>query len=302
MIRFFLAAMLLSLSVATARAQITFDPTSDSTPTYYYQTSNQTPQAPGTNQYSDGGPQGGGLCSPGTTACPAYSLIDGPLVSGTGTGNGTGPGVDSNNGATSGLITFTLPSSGFGLGADQYFLMTISVDANTNNTRTGDIFDVTLCNGGSSTCGDSSAHFSELGTTSVVLPSPPASPSLGMCLGDTSSICPNGLDAGLSAGAFPVDASPGSTYTVGITDLLEQYIGGADTLPGQLGQPGLDGGTGLNATVSGAYDNTILQFSVSITPAPEPASLALLGGAATLLGAMRWSRRSQRARGPARQG
>ncbi len=104
-------------------------------------------------------------------------------------------------------------------------------------------------------------------------------------------------------GTFDVPVAGNTAYTLEITDLLEQFINTAgtetDNLPGLLGDPGLDGGTVPN---SPSYDNSILQLTVTLTPAPEPASLALLCGAVTLLGALRRSRPSQSAGAPARQG
>jgi hypothetical protein len=301
MIRIILVAIALSLCVATARAQTTFIQED-------YYTSYLVPQAPGTNQFSDGGTTFGGLCNPGTLTnknpmCPDIpGLIDG--------------GVQYLSGGTtssSGLLTFALPGVGVdGLAGGQSWLMTISIQANTADTRTGDVYDLTLCQGALSAC-TTPSEFSTNFVTSVALPNPSyptvpaATPLLGMCYGNIGGVCPstvdgNDVDTGLTAGAFTLVASAGSSYTIGITDLLEQYIQNGnnvpattfDNLPGLINPSysALDAPTdNPSNTVGSGYDTSVLQFVVTLTPIPEPASLALLGGAVTLLSAVRRSRR-----------
>lgn len=119
------------------------------------------------------------------------------------------------------------------------------------------------------------------------------------------------MQSGVSSAAYTTQVAGGVTYTLGITDLVEQYINQTDLLPGLLNSSYayLDGGPvgghlplGLPGIGVSGYNTGTLAFTVSLTAAPEPASLALLGGAVTLLGAIRRGRGSQSAAGPARHG
>jgi hypothetical protein len=262
MIGILLATTVLTLgvSISEARAQIAFDTT------YEYQTSYLTKAAPGSAYTGDGQPQVGGLCSPGSySGCPnptypnpnappsTLPLVNGPLEAGTGSM------------LVSGLIPITTPT----LSGGGYWVATISIDSLGQNT--GDIFEVTL--------GNSSNVFTSLGVTTVL-----QDPTDGVCLGTVGNPCTNtAYSAVQTSGTFTAQLSPSSTYSLGITDLLEQYVAETDTLPGYLSSlyTGLNGGT-----VSSAFDNDRFDVSVDIS-APEPASLALLGGAIAMLGGLR---------------
>lgn len=316
MIRTLVAAALLSFSVATAHAGalvFTGSNGSYSTGTLTYETTSwYIPQAPGTQQYGTPTSSTGGLCapqaaqSPGPTYyCPSLTLIPGTsagaLVSG-GTATFTGNTL---NTATSGLISFTTPTSG--LPAGSFWSMTISLDGNPN-ARTGDIYEVTDCR---DTSGTTCVPTGPLFTTSVVTNT---ITSAGACIasapGDQCAANAS-VQSGVSSAAYTTQVAGGVTYTLGITDLVEQYINQTDLLPGLLNSSYayLDGGPvgghlplGLPGIGVSGYNTGTLAFTVSLTAAPEPASLALLGGAVTLLGAIRRGRGSQSAAGPARQG
>jgi hypothetical protein len=153
---------------------------------------------------------------------------------------------------TSGSIVLTTPNVAGSL------LLQISIAPNPQSTLDGDIYDVTL-NG------------TNLGTTSIVALSGPS--------------------AAQSSGTFSVLVHGNTSYTVGITDLLEQYVdtnnNEIDDLPGTLNSldTGLDGGT-----VTSAYDSSKFVFTASLsTYAPEPASITLFASGIVALGA--WRRR-----------
>ena len=124
----------------------------------------------------------------------------------------------------------------------------------------GSIWDVTLVNGGSGT---------NIGTTNVV--------GLG-----TNG---NGMVTTTVAG--------NATYTFGITDLLEQYEGKPDTLPGYLNGDGsadpLNSAT--DVSITGADFTLTYTLTATSAPVPEPASIALLGCGITTLGTLRRRRR-----------
>ena len=146
---------------------------------------------------------------------------------------------------TNGLITATAtPSVGFG----NYSL---AVTLAGNGTASfGSIWDVTLVNGNTGT---------NLGYTKIV------------GLGTEGS------------GTVKALVSGTGSFTIGVTNLLEQYYNQTDTLPGFLSGNSADprnGGTVANAT-SG------FTVTYSLTPASEPASLGLFGGGLAAVGALR---------------
>jgi hypothetical protein len=96
-------------------------------------------------------------------------------------------------------------------------------------------------------------------------------------------------------GQLDAHITVGGSYTLGITDLLEQYFGMADELPGLLGYPSLNGGTVNNA-------DSQFFLTLSITATPEPASLALLGGGVAFLGMLRGLRHNRFLGGLTRHG
>lgn len=161
-----------------------------------------------------------------------------------------------NTGQSGGAITLKIPSI---VGAEYLLTITVATDI-SNNGYTGDILDVAV--GGTN-----------LGTTNVV------------CLGHNSKCTASGLTS-LSTSASSLTIStyvaPGSTPTIAITDLLEQYVGKTDSLPGQLGNSALNGGS-----VTSTYQSQQLSLYVDLQQVPEPATLPLLVGGLTLLASLR---------------
>lgn len=94
-----------------------------------------------------------------------------------------------------------------------------------------------------------------------------------------------GLDSNSnSTGLFTQIVSAG-TVTVGITDLLQQYTGLTNSLPGLLGVPALDGGTVGNAPT--VFDSSTFAVTINVTQVvPEPATVVLLGSGLVLFGGM----------------
>ena len=152
---------------------------------------------------------------------------------------------------TGGLIQLTA-TGGSGLGN---YLLSISLSG-ANTTADGSIWDVTLVN--------------------TVL-------NTGTSLGITTIV----NQTTMGSGTIPATVISGNgTFTIGITDLLEQYVGQRDTLPGYLGNS-------LDNSLTGTVTQTFSQFSLSytLTPDPEPASIAILASGLAVLGALRRRRR-----------
>ena len=130
------------------------------------------------------------------------------------------------------------------------------------NRANGAIWDVTLINGGVS-----GTSATSLGTTNAVAAGTPGG-------GSVTTV---------------VNGFTGGTIWIGITNLVDQYNGQADTLPawGQLTNPmpANSSGTILNQT------NTEFTLTESVSFAPEPASVTLFIGGIGALGALRRRKR-----------
>jgi len=176
------------------------------------------------------------------------------LSGGTGTGGGlcvpgTSPCPSITYGTVgtlaNGLITGMALSAGPG-----NYLLSVGISGGLSLQSAGSIWDVTLVNG-----------------------------STGVSLGTTSVVGQDGLGGGLISATEYGDG----TFTIGVTDLLEQYEGQPDALPGALGFPA-DNSSLTSTPVSSPSSLFTLTFSV--TPAPEPDSVGIFAGGLAALGAL----------------
>jgi hypothetical protein len=143
--------------------------------------------------------------------------------------------------------------------ASGYYILALDITGLTGSA--GSIWDVTLVNGSSGT---------SIGTTAVV-----------------------GISTNGSGIVQTTVAGGGATYTFGITDLLEQYEGKPDTLPGYLNGDGSSDplNSVTNVSFTGAPFTLTETLTATSAPVPEPASIALLGCGISALGAVRRRRR-----------
>ncbi len=155
-------------------------------------------------------------------------------------------------GLVGGSISFTMP----GTASDQF---AFDIELDDLSLYAGGIYELVL-NG------------SSLGTTSIVGLDPAKNGA-----GDGSFSSYDFVWPGLMAG--------GTNITLGVTNLLQQYIGHTDNLPGLLGDASLNGGS-----VDGSFGTERLSIAVTATPMPEPTTVVLLGSFA-LLGAAARRRR-----------
>jgi hypothetical protein len=181
--------------------------------------------------------------APGAVASGGNNTGGGLCTPGTTNCVPTGLGVSTPN--SNGLISI----SGLTTGIGNY---TISVTLNNGDTSLsskGSVWDVTVVSSG-----------------------------VGTALGNgiTTIVPITSYGGGTVSGVV----SGNGTFTIGITDLTEQYYSATDNLPTALGASTGDGGT-LGFT----YSEFALSYSV--TPAPEPASLSLLAGGIAALGTLR---------------
>jgi len=191
---------------------------------------------------SGGTGTGGGLCTPASSSSGSPPC---PYL------GALGPGSSAGTLTAAGLITL----SGVSVGIANYILMVkiTPIGAQSN----GSVYDVTLVNGATAVAG--SGVGTSLGTTAVV--------------GQTTLAAPSTVQAVVSGNG---------TFTIGITDLLEQYAGQLDTLPGALGNSGLNSTSSTVNLLSSEFSLTY-----SVVNAPEPASIALLVTGIGALGAAR---------------
>jgi hypothetical protein len=185
--------------------------------------------------------------APGTIASGGNNTGGGLCTPGTTNCVATGIGVSSPNG--NGLISISGSTTGIG----NYTISVILNNGDISLSSKGSVWDVTVVSGG-----------------------------VGTALGNgITTIVPIGTYGG---GTVSGVVSGNGVFTIGITDLTEQYYGQTDNLPTALGASSGDGGT-LGFT----YSEFALSYTV--TPAPEPASLSLFAGGIVALGTLRRRRR-----------
>jgi hypothetical protein len=199
-------------------------------------------------------------------ATPAYYGTDSVTAEAPGTvydgGTGSGGGLCtlgtspclSHVGAgplSGGYITVTAPTSGIA-----YYQISVTISGVAGNAN-GSIWDVTLVNTNNNT---------------------------GVSLGLTNIVGTN------TNGSGTVNAivTGTGTFTIGITDLLEQYAaGGTDPLPGVLDGLGSSDPLDANAITSPESLSSVFQLSATATNVPEPASVTLFIGGIAALGSFR---------------
>jgi hypothetical protein len=190
--------------------------------------------------------------APGTISSGGFNEDGGLCAPGTVTSGVicAAQGGDTAGTLTNGLISLSAPTLGIG---NYNLSLTIS---GLNAASAGSIWDLTLVSGGVGT---------SLGTTTIVTQA-------------TSN----------PSGTIATTVSGNGTFLFGVTDLLEQYVGNLDTLPGFLGNSADNSTTGTVTIKSAPFSLTY-----TITPAPEPASFAILFGGFVTLGAVRWRQRGR---------
>lgn len=217
---------------------------------YGYATSSSVAAAPGSLHFTDAANSDGGICVVNTAPCTGQvgPLHVGPLVTDPVTGLG--------------VIEIQTPSL---LNYVANYLLTIQITG--TSTGTGDIYNVVV-NGVSASNIASGANSTT--TTTVVNSTNSTSASL------------SGTFSALVQGAVG-----GSVIEISVTDLLQQYLGGATgttyDLPSKLGVSGLDG-----AKLASAFDPTSsFNLKATFVLDPEPASLSVFAIGSFALGFVR---------------
>jgi hypothetical protein len=184
--------------------------------------------------------------APGSIASGGNNTGGGLCTPGTTNCVGNGLSVSAPN--SNGLIQVSGATTGIG-----NYTISVSLSAFSSLTTDGSIWDIVVVSNGVGT---------PLGT-------------------GLTTIVPIGTFGG---GTVTGVVTGNGIFTIGITDLTEQYYNETDNLPGVLGIPADNGGT-LGYT----YSEFGLNYTV--TPAPEPASLSLFAGGIVALGALRRRRK-----------